>query len=39
LKAGHSSGAITERYVHAEQVLFPGAAARAEARMFRMSES
>jgi integrase len=34
LKAGHSQSAITERYIHAAQVLFPGAAARAEARMF-----
>jgi len=35
LKAGHWQGAITERYIHAAQVLFPGAAARAEERMFR----
>jgi integrase len=34
LKAGHSQGTITERYIHAAQVLFPGAAARAEERMF-----
>jgi integrase len=34
LKAGHWQGAITERYIHAAQVLFPGAAARAEERMF-----
>jgi integrase len=34
LKAGHSQGSITERYIHAAQVLFPGAAAKAEARMF-----
>ena len=33
-KAGHSQGTITERYIHAAQVLFPGAAARAEERMF-----
>jgi hypothetical protein len=33
-KAGHSQSAITERYIHAAQVLFPGAAARAEARLF-----
>ena len=33
-KAGHSQGSITERYIHAAQVLFPGAAARAEERMF-----
>jgi integrase len=34
MKAGHSQGSITERYIHAAQVLFPGAAARAEERMF-----
>ena len=34
LKAGHSQGAVTERYIHAAQVAFPGAAARAEARLF-----
>ena len=34
LKAGHSQGSITERYIHAAQVLFPGAAARREERMF-----
>ena len=34
LKAGHSQGAITERYIHAAQVLFPGAACRGEERMF-----
>jgi integrase len=34
LKAGHSQSAITERYVHAAQVLFPGAAARGEGRLF-----
>ena len=34
LKAGHWQGAITERYIHAAQVLFPGAAARGEERMF-----
>jgi integrase len=33
-KAGHSQSAITERYIHAAQVLFPGAAARGEGRMF-----
>jgi len=33
-KAGHSQAAITERYIHAAQVLFPGAAARGEQRMF-----
>jgi integrase len=34
LKAGHSQGSITERYIHAAQVLFPGAANRGEERMF-----
>jgi integrase len=34
LKAGHSQSAVTERYIHAAQVMFPGAAARGEARMF-----
>ena len=34
LKAGHSQAQITERYIHAAQVLFPGAAARGEARIF-----
>jgi hypothetical protein len=32
LKAGHSQGSITERYIHAAQVMFPGAAARGEER-------
>ncbi len=32
--AGHSHGSVTERYVHAAQVLFPGAAERGEARTF-----
>jgi hypothetical protein len=34
LKAGHSQAATTERYVHAAQVIFPGAAARGEGRIF-----
>jgi integrase len=34
LKAGHSQSQITERYIHASQVLFPGAAAKGEERMF-----
>ncbi|HEY8776134.1 MAG TPA: site-specific integrase [Gaiellaceae bacterium] len=34
LKAGHSQGNVTERYIHAAQVLFPGAAQRGEDRMF-----
>lgn len=33
-RAGHSQGSITEWYMHAAQVLFPGAAARSENRMF-----
>jgi hypothetical protein len=33
-RAGHSQGSITERYMHAAQVLFPAAAAKSEARMF-----
>lgn len=33
-KAGHSQFSITERYVHAAQVAFPGAVELAEARMF-----
>jgi len=33
-KAGHSQFAITERYVHAAQVAFPGAVERAEERLF-----
>jgi len=38
MRAGHSQGSITERYIHAAQVLFPGAAARAEERMFGATE-
>src|SRR6266536_2302405 len=34
MRAGHSNGSITERYVHAAQVGFPGAAERGEARIF-----
>ena len=37
LKAGHSQSQITERYIHAAQVLFPGAARRAERRIFGSS--
>jgi hypothetical protein len=33
-KAGHSQFSITERYVHAAQVAFPGAADRSEERLF-----
>lgn len=38
-RAGHSQGSITERYMHAAQVLFPGAAERSEARMFGEREA
>jgi hypothetical protein len=37
-KAGHSQSAITERYIHAAQIHFPGAAARGEARLFSHSD-
>ncbi len=37
LKADHSQSQITERYIHAARVLFPGAAARSEERMFGMN--
>jgi integrase len=37
-KAGHSQSAITERYIHAAQILFPGAAARGEARIFSLAD-
>ena len=33
-KAGHSQSTITDLDIHAAQVLFPGPAAKAEARMF-----
>ena len=33
-RAGHSQSSVTERYMHAAQVLFPGAAAKSDARMF-----
>ena len=32
--AGHSQASITERYLHAAQVTFPGAAERGENRIF-----
>jgi len=38
MKARHSQSHITERYIHAAQVLFPGAAAKGEARMFALTE-
>jgi integrase len=34
LKAGHAQGSITERYIHAAQVMFPGAAEKGERRLF-----
>jgi integrase len=34
MRAGHSQAAITERYIHAAQVQFVGAAARSEQRLF-----
>jgi integrase len=33
MRAGHSQAAITERYIHAAQTIFPGAANRAEQRL------
>jgi integrase len=33
MKAGHSNGAITERYVHTAAVMFPGAADKTEQRL------
>jgi integrase len=33
-RAGHSQGSITERYMHAAQVAFPGAVEKTEARIF-----
>jgi len=38
-QAGHSQGSITERYMHAAQVLFLGAAERSEVRMFGRTPS
>jgi integrase len=37
-RAGHAQGTMTERYVHAAQVAFPGAAERAEERLFAATE-
>jgi integrase len=39
MKAGHSQGAITERYIHAAAVMFPGAADKSEARLFSAVET
>ncbi len=33
-RAGHAQATMTERYVHAAQVAFPGAVERAEDRLF-----
>jgi hypothetical protein len=33
-RAGHAQATMTERYVHAAQVAFPGAAEKAEVRLF-----
>ena len=33
-RAGHAQASMTERYVHAAQLAFPGAADRAEGRLF-----
>jgi integrase len=38
-RAGHSQGSITERYMHAAQVLFPGAAEKSEARIFGTADT
>jgi integrase len=37
-KAGHSDGRMTERYIHAAQIRFPGAAQRSESHVFGRSE-
>jgi hypothetical protein len=34
MRAGHSNGSVTERYIHAAQVASPGAPERAEGRIF-----
>ena len=33
-KAGHAQGSTTERYLHASQTSYPGAADLAEGRLF-----
>jgi hypothetical protein len=33
-RAGHAQATMTERYIHAAQVAFPGAAERSEERLF-----
>ncbi len=39
MRAGHSQGQITERYIHAAQVAFPRAAEKTEERMFGPGQS
>jgi len=34
MRAGHAQGSITERYIHAAQVAFPGAVEAGESRIF-----
>jgi hypothetical protein len=34
MRAGHSQSSITERYIHAAQVQFAGAADRSDQRLF-----
>jgi hypothetical protein len=38
MRAGHSQASITERYIHAAQLQFAGAAQRSEARIFGATE-
>jgi hypothetical protein len=39
MRAGHSQSSITERYIHAAQVQFAGAADRSQQRLFSATES
>jgi integrase len=39
MRAGHSQSSITERYIHAAQVQFAGAADRSEQRLFGATAS
>jgi hypothetical protein len=34
MRAGHAQGSITERYIHAAQVAFPGAVEAGDSRIF-----
>jgi len=34
MRAGHAQGSITERYIHAAQIAFPGAVEAGEGRIF-----